>query len=106
MLEGCDLQGRHRTKLDDLQSTIYMDTREVSYPTMANANLRIAQQCKELKALVKLLLYYVNVSNQSLIFIHKTNMLISIFFSFQCTKYDENRWLNPEIKKIYIRNSP
>ena len=40
-------------------------TREVSYPTMANANLRIAQQCKGFKALVKLLFFYVNVSNQS-----------------------------------------
>ena len=35
----------------NLQSTC---TREVSYPTMANANLRIAQQCKGLKVSVKL----------------------------------------------------
>ena len=33
-------------------------TREVSYPTMANANLRIAQQCKGFKALVKLLFFF------------------------------------------------
>ena len=57
-------------------------TREVSYPTMANANLRIAQQCKGLKALVKPLFFYVNVSSQSLIFIQKTNMLNSIFRYF------------------------
>ena len=92
------------------RSTIYMDTREVSYPTMANANLRIAQQCKAkgLKALVKLLLYYVNVSNQSLIFIHKTNMLNSIFRYFSAFNVLMTRtgsWIQ-KLKYIYIRNSP
>ena len=42
---------------------------------------------------------YVNVSDQTAIFTHETKtLLISIcwkcFFSFQCAKYDENRWLN------------
>ena len=91
------------------RSTIYMDTREVSYPTMANANLRIAQQCKGFKALVKLLLCYVNVSNQSLIFIHKTNMLNSIFRYFSAFNVlnmtRTGSWIQ-KLKYIYIRNSP
>ena len=41
------------------RSTIYMDTREVSYPTMANANLRIAQQCKRVKGVSQTLVLFV-----------------------------------------------
>ena len=25
--------------------------------------------------------------------------MLEMFFSFQCTKYDENRWLNTKFKK-------